>query len=258
MIRIFLLTIVVTTLAVGGATTGMAQPAPLPIEVGAPFERISGVERTEEFVLYVERDGQRIPQALLTRTVEPVPGAETGLLRVIQRYSGGNLTNVDTSIVEARTLVPQTYVSHRGGGVERATFRPNAVLFTLVSTDGEEASETFPLDAPAFNAVTLDELVGALPLAADAAFAFTAVNPKQPAQRTTVTVVGEAVLDIAAEPVEAWVLDVRHGRLTSTQWVAKSNGRLLRQHTPLPDGSAFIKARVASAPDSLDLSSPPR
>jgi len=205
-------------------------------------ERIES--RVDTLALFVRRGSQDIPVATLVRTIASTRTRGQPAWLFVQDYRTERGGNVDSSMVVASTLAPVWYASH-AHAVEHFDFDGAAVHGTVAVGDSATRAVDTSSDEPAFNGVTGELVLSALPLAADFSAINRAYNPPRGFASARVRVTGAEALETASGVVDAWIVDFWAEGAPTTIWVGKRDHRTLRLRSQLTDGSVFWKTSAA-------------
>ncbi|GAB5518449.1 MAG: hypothetical protein RhofKO_07000 [Rhodothermales bacterium] len=198
--------------------------------------------RTEQFILYMLRDGQRQPTTLLTRTISTSPD---GTLGIVQHYESASGVNTDSSVVQAGTLAPLTYRARQRTQYEAFDFTATNVIGRITPNEGDGQTVDLVLDAPVYNAVLLDELIQALPLNLNYVGRFKAYNPGRTIMEMTLSVTGSALLPLAnGQTMDTWTVRLEGGPVVTELWIAKQTQQNIKQKAVLPNGGEFWRVRT--------------
>lgn len=189
-------------------------------------------------------DGRASLTASVVRTLIETDWEGHPAILLVQRYSSpeGAPTNVDSSWVSTRDLRPLEYRARVGAERQRLGFGPDGARGTVVTPDSTRRV-THPAAAGAFNSVTEDLVIAALPLAPGFAADLLLYSPARDTATVSLVVEAREELPTAAGPTSTW--RVRYeARVTSWFWIDPATRQLVRSRTQLPNGSEFW--RVAS------------
>lgn len=236
--------VVPLVLSVALASSAAAQSASPGAHVtpGDPRLEVDGLTSTvDTFHLMTEAQGARRPAATLVRTV--TRGIENGreILKVVQRSKSPEGSSVDTSVVDAETLAPLSYVSHRDHHMERFAWE-GGVLQGFVRERGDSVHSTTQVEGR-FNAVVDDLVIRALKLEPGDSVRYRAVNPGRALLDVRLKMVGWETLQRSGRTAEVRRLEYDTGIAHSTLWLDRRSGALLLQETALPSGGSFWKGK---------------
>ncbi|MEX2281301.1 MAG: hypothetical protein WEE89_02310 [Gemmatimonadota bacterium] len=199
----------------------------------------------DSFRIESHREGKLWRSATLIRSVSRA-GDEFVFAQTYRTPEG---TTVDTSWVNAKTLAPARYFADVFGEIQRFTFTGKEGTGTVVPKDSAARPVRVQASAPFFNAVAIDLVYAALPLASGFIADLPLYNPPRMQMAIKLRVVGEESLErIDGGKVAAWVLDYQMGPMTQKLWLDRETGELLRIGASQA-GNAFYKYRA-------DLKSP--
>jgi len=232
--------------AVFAASPSMAQT----IIPGSPLlrpDRIHPYTDTISLVAIPKDSAQRIAGTLVRR-VRSARDSGVAVFRETQEYTyATGETEVDTLDVSAVTLEPMRVVQ-----IDNATsghdlrFHDGRLTGAVWSADSGRAMVDTPLGAAFFHGLTTESFLAAFPLAPDSTMRLPVSNtPDVSVRMAAFHVTGTETLRTAAGAVECLV--VRESP-TTVAWVSKADGRLVRLHWTLPNGTEIWKLPTRDIP----------
>jgi hypothetical protein len=160
-----------------------------------------------------------------------------------QTYRTNEGTTVDTSWVDARSLAPRRYFAEVYGEVQQFRFEGMEANGTVVPKDSASRPVAVKSQVPFFNAVAVDLIYSALPLAPGFTVDVPMYNPPRALMTIKLHVVGEdKLLKRDGGTVDAWLLDYQLGPITQKLWLDRKTGGFLRISASQA-GNAFHKYR---------------
>ena len=231
------------------ASSAMAQT----VVPGSPLlrpGRIHPYTDSISLVLVPKDSAQRIAGTLVRR-VQDARDSGVAVFRETQDYTfaaGG--VEVDTLDVSATTLEPMRIVQINATSRHDLRFHDGRLTGTAWSADSGRTAVDIPLGAPFFHGLTTEAFLAAFPLSADSTLRLPVSNTPDVAVRMAVYhVTGTTIVRTASGAVECLVVQESP---TTVAWVSKADGRLVRLHWILPNGTAIWKLPTRDVP-YLDL-----
>ncbi len=208
--------------------------------------RIHPYTDTISLVMIPTDSAQRIAGTLVRR-VEDARDSGVAVFRETQNYAfaaGG--TEIDTLDVAAATLEPMRIVQIDATSRQDLRFHDGRLTGTAWSADSGRRTVDIPLGAPFFHGLMTESFLAALPLTPDSTLRLPVSNTPDVAVRMAAYhVTGTTALRTAAGPVECLVVQESP---TTVAWVSKADGRLVRLHWTLPNGTAIWKLPTRDLP----------
>ena len=221
-----------------------------PLTPGSPLLRVQQIRPggVDSFRIQSIRDGKLWRSATLIRHI----GRAGNELVFAQTYRTPEGTTVDTSWVHAKTLAPTRYFADVYGEIQRFAFAGKTGSGTVTPKDSATRPVTVESPAPFFNAVAIDLLYAALPLADGFTVDLPLYNPPRMPMTIKLRVVGEDALEkIDGGKIAAWLLDYQLGPMTQKLWLDRKTGEFLRIGAT-QGGNAFYKYRAdLKAPEGV-------
>ena len=228
---------------------------------GSPLlrpERIRPYTDSISLVMIPKDSAQRIA-ATLVRRVRVARDSGVVVFRETQDYTyPTGATEVDTLDVSAETLEPMRVVEIRGASGHELRFHDGRITGAVWSADSGRTMVDVPLGAAFFHGMMTESFLAALPLAPDSTLRLpVADTPNTTVRMAVFHVTGSATLRTAAGAVDCLVVQESP---TTVAWVSKSDGRLVRLHWTLPNGTAIWKLPTRDIPflDTQDLTTAAR
>jgi hypothetical protein len=237
----------------GSAAANQAQAAVTPVPVGQPLARFDNLKPGAHRYLRFKQTGETVRVAdVWTREVRFEDQDGQRRLHIVQHWDGVGATPSDRQLdswFEVGTFRPLTHIrrTQKDGvaKVEGYDFKPDRIvgLKDLTANAAKDFEVASP--QPSFNFETDMEFVQALPLAAgyEASIVFTHPGGGPPAPYLF-KVAGSEVLDLpGGGKVDCWVVttDYNHPEMGVTRfWFAKTGQVMIKQISPLPDGSGVL------------------
>jgi hypothetical protein len=187
-------------------------------------------------VLAWKSKGNEQPITTLVRQVER---PSDDVLRIVQRYeSPDGEWEVDTLDVNARTLALTRSVEVGATTWRSLRFDGRRVTGTFAS-EGGKPSMIDMTPGPFFPELATEVLVGAFPLVPGARIVFPAMASTNLAIHPSVLAIDSATAIVTAD---GWIdCLVAHGPAQQTLWLARRDGRLLREQWTERDGTVVWK-----------------
>lgn len=228
---------------------------------GSPLlrpERIRPYTDSISLVLIPKDSAQRIAGTLVRR-VRLARDSGVAVFRETQDYTfATGVTEVDTLDVSAETLEPMRVVQIRATSGHELRFHDGRITGAVWSADSGRTMIDVPLGAPFFHGLMTESFLAALPLAPDSTLRLPVANtPDATVRMAAFHVTGTATLRTASGAVECLVVQESP---RTVAWVSKSDGRLVRLHWTLPNGTAIWKLPTRDVPflDIQDLTTASR
>lgn len=235
------------------ATPLAAQAAVTPVPVGQPLARFANLKPGAHRYLRFRQAGETIRVAdVWTREVRFEDQDGQRRLHIVQHWDGVGATPSDRQLdswFEVGTFRPLTHVrrSQKDGmsKVEGFAFRPDRIVGLKDIPDNAAKDYDVASPQPSFNFETDMEFLQALPLAKgyEASIVFHHPGGGPPASYVF-KVAGSEVLDLpGGGKVDCWLVtaDYNHPDMPLTRfWFAKGGQVLIKQLSPLPDGSGVM------------------
>ena len=196
-------------------------------------------------LLRAPRDSTERVSSILYRRIERVGGSNGALLRETQRYESHEPSrpgmSYDTLEVEALTLRPVRAFFSGGGMSYDVRFRGLTMDGSLTTADSGSRSVHRTLAAAAFPGIMQEAFIAAFPLEAiGSTFTVPVMNaPGVEVRQARFEVARTDTLRTASGPVPSFLVASAGGHVEF--WVAVDDGRLLRMHWTLPDGTSMWK-----------------
>lgn len=239
------------------ASPSMAQT----VTPGSPLlrpDRIHPYTDSISLVLIPKDSAQRIASTMVRR-VQVARDSGVAVFRETQEYTfDTGATEVDTLDVSAATLEPMHVVEIRGASGHDLRFHDGRITGAEWSADSGRTMVDLPLGAPFFHELMTESFLAALPLVPDSTLRLPVASTPDPAVRMAVFhVTGTTTLRTAGGAVDCLVVQESP---TTVAWVSKSDGRLVRLHWTLPNGTAIWKLPTRDIPflDTPDLTTASR
>lgn len=227
------------------ASPSMAQT----VTPGSPLlrpDRIHPYTDSISLVAIPKDSAQRIIGTLVRR-VRVARDSGVAVFRETQEYTfATGETEVDTLDVSAATLEPMRVFESNGTRGDDVRFHDGRITGAVWSADSGRSTIDIPLGAPFFHEMMTESFLAALPLAADSTLRLpVAKTPDATVRMAAFHVTGTTSLRTATGVVECLVVQESP---TTVAWVSKSDGRLVRLHWTLPNGTAVWKVPTRDVP----------
>jgi hypothetical protein len=240
-------------LLAGSAAASTAGAAITPVLVGQPLARFANIKPGVHRYLRFRQAGDTVRVAdVWTREVRFEDRDGQRRLHIVQHWDGAGATPSDRQLdswFEVGTFRPLTHIrrTQKDGvaKVEGYDFKPDRIVGLKDLPDNAAKDFEVASPQPSFNFETDMEFIQALPLAAgyEASIVFTHPGGGPPAAYLF-KVVRSEVLDLpGGGKVDCWVVtaDYNHPEMPVTRfWFAKGSQVMIKQLSPLPDGSGVI------------------
>lgn len=199
------------------------------------------VARADTIALLVTpRDSAEGLRATLIRTVARVTLGGEQLLRETQHYqfSNGNSSD-DTLDVRASTLAPVRYFSRDHATAFDVHIDGTEITGWRADSSGARHSVQARASTPFFVSITSEAFAAAFPFDSGATLRLPMANPPSPDVRNVdFRAGGTATLNSAHGRVSCRIVT---GPGQTTNWIARSDGHLIRLHWTLPNGTTIWK-----------------
>lgn len=227
------------------ASSGVAQT----VTPGSPLlrpDRIHPYTDSISLVLIPKDSTQRIAGTLVRR-VQMARDSGVAVFRETQDYAfATGATEVDTLDVSAESLEPMRVVQIGATSGHELRFHDGRLTGAVWSADSGRTMIDVPLGAPFFHGLMTESFVAALPLAPHSTLRLpVADTPDATVRMAAFHVTGTTTLRTASGAVECLVVQESP---TTVAWVSKSDGRLVRLHWTLPNGTAVWKLPTRDIP----------
>ena len=239
-------------LLAGGAATAV-QAAVTPVPVGQPLARFANLKPGVHRYLRFRQSGDTIRVAdVWTREIRFEDQDGQRRMHIVQHWDGAGAPPSDRQLdswFEVGTFRPLSHIrrSQKDGvsKVEGFVFQPDRI--TGMKDLADNAAKDFEVASPqpSFNFETDMEFIQALPLAAgyEASIVFTHPGGGPPAAYVF-KVAGSETLDLpGGGKVDCWLVTADYNRPETPVtrfWFAKGSQVMIKQISPLPDGSGVI------------------
>lgn len=234
---------------------GSAHAAVTPTTVGQPLARFDKVKPATHRYLRYKQVGETItPLDVWTREIRIEPDkAGVKRLHIVQHWDGATPGTVKTldSWFELGTFRPFTHERRTTGkdGVTKTEgfdFRPDRVVGLKDLEGNSQAAYDVASPEPAFNFETDMEFLQALPLAKgyEARIVFHHPGGGAPAPYVFKVTGSEVLTSSAGGKVDCWVVTTDYNRpdwKPTTFWLAKDSQVVIKNASPAPDGSVWVK-----------------
>jgi hypothetical protein len=240
-------------LLAGSAAANTAQAAVTPVPVGQPLARFANLKPGAHRYLRFRQVGDTIRVAdVWTREVRFEDQDGQRRLHIVQHWDGVGATPSDRQLdswFEVGTFRPLTHVrrSQKDGvsKVEGYAFQPDRIVGLKDIPDNAAKDYDVASPQPSFNFETDMEFLQALPLAKGYVASIVFHHPGGgPPAAYLFKVAGSEVLELpGGGKVDCWVVtaDYNHPEApVSRFWFAKGGQVLIKQVSPLPDGSGVM------------------
>lgn len=228
-----------------GASPAMAQT----VVPGSPLlhpGRIHSYTDSISLVVIPKDSAQRI-EGTLVRRVEDARDSGVAVFRETQEYTfaaGG--TEVDTLDVAAATLEPMRVVQISATSSQDLRFHDGRLTGAVWSADSGRKPVDIPLGAAFFHGLMTESFLAAFPLTPDSTLKLPVSDtPDVLVRMAAYHVTGTTALRTARGVVECLVVQESP---TTVAWVSKADGRLVRLHWSLPNGTAIWKLPTRDVP----------
>lgn len=204
-------------------------------------------------LVVISREGAQRIAGTLVRRVVAARDSGVAVFRETQDYtfaSGG--TEVDTLDVAAATLEPMRVVQINATSGHALRFHDGRITGTAWSADSGRTAVDTPLGAAFFHGSMTESFLAAFPLTPDSTLHLPVANtPDVSVRMAAFHVTGTTTLRTANGDIACLVVQESP---TTVAWVSKADGRLLRLHWTLPNGTAIWKLPTHDVPfiDSHD------
>jgi len=237
-------------LAGGGVA---AQAAVTPVQVGQPLARFANLKPGVHRYLRFKQAGDTVRVAdVWTREVRFDEQDGHRRLHIVQHWDGVGPAPSDRQLdswFELGTFRPLTHVrrTQKDGvaRVEAYAFQPDRIVGLKDVADNAAKDFEVASPQPSFNFETDMEFIQALPLAAgyEASIVFTHPGGGPPAAYVF-KVAGSEILNLpGGGKIDCWVVTADYNRpdMPVTRfWFAKGDQVMIKQISPLPDGSGVL------------------
>jgi len=238
--------------ALFAASPSMAQI----ITPGSPLLRTDRIHPYTDTIslIAIPKDSAQRTFGTLVRRVEAAHDGGVAVFRETQRYAlvTGEV-EVDTLDVSAATLEPMRVFEADASSGHDLRFHDGRLTGIRWSADSGRRAIDKPLGAIFFHGMMKEAFLAALPLAPKRTLRLPVAETPDPQVRMAeFWVTGMASLRTADGTVECLVVQESP---TTVAWVSKSDGRLVRLHWTLPNGTAMWKLPTRDVPflDARDL-----
>lgn len=222
-----------------------AQSLPGVLRPGDPSLRAVCDEPRADTLRLTRRTAEQVvsPVALLTIVRVPMQDRGNDACFVWQTYLRDAGVAGDSALLARRSLAPVWYRSSNPGGSTVVSFGTDSIRQRDSSTTGSVRRQAFTFDQGRFVAPFDLMLFEALPLRTGYRAELAAYNPGVGPVAMRLVVDSLVSLRIGSRDEEAWRLTLDAGAAPTVVWVRRSDGRLLRSRSLLPDGSEFWRIR---------------
>lgn len=234
---------------------GSAQAAVTPVPVGQPLARFDKIKPATHLYLRYRQKGDTVtPLDVWTREIRIEPDtAGVKRLHIVQHWDGATPGTVKTldSWFELGTFRPFTHVRRATGKdgvtkIEGFDFKPDRVIGLKDLESNSQAAYDVAAPEPTFNFETDMELLQALPLAKgyEARIVFHHPGGDAPAPYVFKVTGSEVLTSSAGGKVDCWVVTTDYNRpdwKPATFWLAKDSQVVIKNVSPAPDGSIWVK-----------------
>jgi len=243
------------------AVTLAASPALAQTVVpGSPLLRLDRIHPYTDSIslVVIPKDSAQRITGTLVRRVRVARDSGVAVFRETQDYSlATGATEVDTLDVSAATLEPMRVVQIGATSSHDLRFHDGRLTGTVWSADSGRRAVDTPLGAPFFHGLMTESFLAAFPLAPDSTLRLPVSDtPDVTVRMAAFHVTGTTTLRTADGAVECLVVQVSPATVA---WVSKSDGRLVRLHWTLPNGTEIWKlpTRDIQFLDTQDLTAAP-
>lgn len=220
------------------APSAMAQT----VVPGSPLLRPGRIHPYTDSIslVLIPKDGAQRIAGTLVRRVREARDSGVAVFRETQDYAfTGGGTEVDTLDVSAATLEPMRIVQITATSRHELRFHDGRLTGTAWAPDSGRRAVDVPLGAPFFHGLMTEAFLAAFPLLADSTLRLPVSNTPDVAVRMAVYHVrGTATVRTANGAVECLVVQESP---TTVAWVSRADGRLVRLHWTMPNGTAIWK-----------------
>ena len=227
------------------ASPSMAQT----VTPGSPLLRPDRIQPYTDSIslVAIPKDSSQRIAGTLVRRVGPARDSGVAVLRETQDYTfETGETEVDTLDVSAATLEPMRVVRVGATSGHDLRFHDGRITGVVWSADSGRSTIDIPLGAAFFHEMMTESFLAALPLAPDSTLRLPVANtPDATVRMAAFHVTGTTMLRTAKGVVECLVVQESP---TTVAWVSKSDGRLVRLHWTLPNGTAIWKLPTRDIP----------
>ncbi len=231
--------LIVTLAASAGAqrTVAPGDPALLANRVGIGIDTI--------VLLRTPRDSAEVVAAILYRRIERITQATQSLIRETQRYEAHigarTIISYDTLDVDAVTLLAVRSFSTDGKTSVDVRFAGLTMDGVVTTPDSGARPLHVALPGAAFPSIMQEGFVAALPFGEVGSFIRMPMlyPPAATVRHSVLTVAQSDTVRTARGLVPARLITTANGAIQF--WVAVDDGRMIRMHWTLPDGSSIWK-----------------
>jgi hypothetical protein len=233
------------------------------ISANAESDNVLDCNRIEfgvsHFVTSVTAKGKTYPTGLLTRTVTRIRVGEVDAIQSEQREEEKGGISVDTSVADARTLLPITFTSENAGATRK--FHREGLVMTGVTTDSKGTKEfTDVTTVPTYNLVMDDEILAALPFKDGFVFRYRTYEPGDAGYDITAAVSGPMRLSVpGGSGIECWIVEQTGGPVpTTTWWFEQRSHALVALRVRTKRGAELWRRRIFDIAPAVLSSTPLR
>jgi len=216
---------------------------------GSPLLRPDRVHPYTDSIslLVIPKDSAQRIGGTLVRRVQVARDSGIAVFRETQDYAfASGEIEVDTLDVSAATLEPMRVVQITGTSTHDLRFHDGRLTGTAWSADSGSRTVDIPLGAAFFHGLMTESFLAAFPLAVDSTLHLPVSDtPDVSVRMAAFHVTGSAMLRTAAGAVECFVVQEPP---TTLAWVSKADGRVVRLHSMLPDGTAIWRLPTRDIP----------
>ena len=243
------------TVSIMASTFAWAAVAPVP--VGQPLARFDKIKPATHRYLRYKQVGDTIqPLDVWTREIRIEPDkAGVKRLHIVQHWDGATAGTVKTldSWFELGTFRPFTHERRttKDGQtkVEGFDFKPDRIVGLKDLEGNTQAAYDVAAPQPTFNFETDMELLQALPLAKgyEARIVFHHPGGGPPAPYIFKVTGSETLTSSAGGGIDCWIVTTDYNRpdwKPTTFWLAKDSQVVVKNVSPAPDGSVWVKTLI--------------
>lgn len=237
------------TAGLASALFVLAVQSPTIVNPASPMLRPSCAPASvDTFELVILTPGQ--PERLvstLRRSWAPAREGGAAVCVLEQHYTRSGSSDLDSSIVDAGTLVPVRYWAQVGQELQRFRFSGDSAIGTLQVADSAPRAVTEGAAGPYFLGVADIEVLRALPLAPGFHARFQSYNPPRGFHEVEIQVEVLDTIEVGGKPVVAWRVGYEGGGAPTIIWLRRDDGALLRSRSALRNGAVFWRRLVGDS-----------
>jgi len=203
----------------------------------------------KKYIQYIENlDGTVHLNSILTRNIQRTRYNNQDALLMTQTYQTKKGIDIDSSIVNSKTLMPYAYFTNIKSGAyqEKVIFSNNKIINKVIANDSVDIKK-IP-NNNYYNGVIINDIISELPLALNKKFVVNCINVGKTVYEytTTISVEGVDFINVnSLEAIECWRLNVTNiingKEMINNQWYSKNDHVQIKLIFELSNGSQFIR-----------------